>query len=220
MPQKITLTALIAVAAAIVGVMLVAAMRPASEVAQSGAAVAGRTEGAPAGGRVTAPVALKARKGRVLSVADAVKELDLIRPSRQKLAEDFTLPLVGGDELRLSAQRGKVVLINFWATWCPPCREEMPAMDRLWRQQKDQGFVLVAVSVDADTKTVKPFLDEHKLTFPAALDPRMDLANAYGVRALPSSFIVDRNGHLTALALGPRAWDNDAAHSLIEGLLR
>ncbi len=194
MSQKLTLTALIAVAAASVGVALVAAaMRPASEVTQSGAAVTNRAEDAPAGAQVPAPVALKARKGRVLSVADAVKELDLIRPSRQKLAEDFTLPLVGGDKFRLSAQRGKVVLINFWATWCPPCREEMPAMERLW---------------------------QHKLAFPVGLDPRMDLANTYGVRALPSSFIVDRNGNLIALALGPRAWDNDASHSLVEGLLR
>ncbi len=93
-------------------------------------------------------------------------------------------------------------------------------MERLWQQQKGQGFVLVAVSVDADTKKVKPYLDEHKLAFPVGLDPKMDLANTYGVRALPSSFIVDRNGNLTALALGPRAWDNDASHSLIEGLLR
>ena len=220
MSQKLTLTALIAVAAASIGVALVAAMRPASEVTQSGAAVANRAEDAPAGARVPAPVVLKARKGRVLSVADAVKELDLIRPSRQKLAEDFTLPLVGGDKLRLSAQRGKVVLINFWATWCPPCREEMPAMERLWQQQKGQGLVLVAVSVDTDTKKVKPYLDEHKLTFPVGLDPKMDLANAYGVRAVPSSFVVDRQGHLTAIALGPREWDNDASHSLIEGLLR
>lgn len=93
-------------------------------------------------------------------------------------------------------------------------------MERLWRQQRDQGFVLVAVSVDADTKQVKPYLDEHKLTFPVALDPKMDLANTYGVRALPSSFIVDRHGYLTAIALGPRAWDADASHSLIEGLVR
>jgi peroxiredoxin len=212
----LALTAGIAVVGAIAGVALVAAMRPAPEVARSGPVVAERTEGASA----TAPVALKPRKGRVLSVADAVKELDLIRPPRQKLAEDFTLPLVGGAKFRLSTERGKVVMINFWATWCPPCREEMPAMERLWRHQKDHGFVLVAVSVDADTKKIKPHLDAYKLTFPVALDPKMDLANAYGVRALPSSFIVDRHGYLTALALGPRAWDNDASHSLIEGLVR
>jgi peroxiredoxin len=216
MPRTLALTAGIAVVAAIAGVVLVAAMRPAPEAARSGPGVAGGTEGA----RVTARAALKPRKGRVLSVADAVKEIDLIRPPRQKFAEDFTLTLVGGDKLRLSTERGKVVMINFWATWCPPCREEMPAMERLWRQQKGQGFVLVAVSVDSDTKNVKPFLDAHALTFPVALDPKMDLANTYGVRALPSSFIVDRHGYLTALALGPRAWDSDAAHSLIEGLVQ
>jgi peroxiredoxin len=220
MSQKLALTVVIAVAAAVVGAMLAVAVRPAPEVVTSGPAIARRAEDAPGDARASAPVALKPRKGRVLSVTHAVKELDLIAPSRAKLAEDFTLPLVGGSKLRLSAERGKVVFINFWATWCPPCREEMPAMERLWQQQKGQRFVLVAVSVDVDTKNVRPYLEEHRLTFPVGLDPRMDLANAYGVRAVPSSFIVDRQGDLTAIALGPREWDSDASHSLIEGLLR
>ena len=93
-------------------------------------------------------------------------------------------------------------------------------MERLWQHHKDQGFVIVAVSLDADPTVVKPFVDRHTLTFPVALDPKMDLGNAYGVRALPSSFIVDTQGYLAALALGPRSWDNDASHSLVEGLLR
>lgn len=165
-------------------------------------------------------VAPPPRAGRVLSLDAAIKELDLIRPSRQKAAEDFTAPLAGGRSFRLSEHRGKVVLINFWATWCPPCREEMPAMERLWRQHKGAGFVMVAVSVDADPKVVPPFVGEHGFTFQVALDPKMGVANAYGVRALPSSFLVDRQGKLAALALGPRAWDNDAAHSLVEALAR
>src|SRR2546425_1585156 len=192
MSQKLALPAVVAVAGAVAGVVLVAAVRPAPEHVSSGPAVARRAEEAPTGAQVPVPVALKPRKGRILSVVDAAKELDLIAPSRAKLAEDFTLPLVGGSKLRLSAERGKVVFINFWATWCPPCREEMPAMERLWQQQKGHRFVLVAVSVDVDTKNVRPYLEEHRLTFPVGLDPRMDLANAYGVRAVPSSFIVDR----------------------------
>jgi thiol-disulfide isomerase/thioredoxin len=112
------------------------------------------------------------------------------------------------------------VLINFWATWCPPCLEEMPAMERLYRQHRDGGFTLVAVSVDADSKLVAPFLTARKFSFPVALDPSMNMANTYGVRALPSSFIVARDGTLAALAIGPRHWDNDAAHSLIEALAR
>ena len=93
-------------------------------------------------------------------------------------------------------------------------------MERLWRQNKDRGFVLLAVSVDADPKVVAPFVREHGFTFPVGLDSKMDVANAYSVRALPSSFVIDRQGHLAALALGPRAWDNAASHSLVTAMTR
>jgi peroxiredoxin len=160
------------------------------------------------------------RSGKVLPLAEAMKDLDLIRPSRVKLAEDFTLATPGGGTFRLSQHRGKVVMINFWATWCPPCLEEMPAMERLYQRQKEAGFTLVAVSVDADPKKIGPFVADHKLTFAIGLDPRMDLANGYAVRALPSSFLVGRDGNLAALAIGPRHWDGDAAHSVVEGMAR
>jgi peroxiredoxin len=163
---------------------------------------------------------VRTRPGKVLSLAEAMKELDLVRPSRSKLAEDFALPTPDGGTFRLGEHRGKVVMVNFWATWCPPCLEEMPAMERLYRQHRERGFVLVAVSVDADPKKVSPFVVQHRLTFPVGLDPKMDLANAYAVRALPSSFFVGPDGNLAALAIGPRTWDGDAAHSLVEGLAR
>ena len=162
----------------------------------------------------------KPRAGRVLKLEEAFRELDVIRPSRQKLADDFVLPMADKTTFRLRDHQGKVVLVNFWATWCPPCLAEMPAMERLWQQHRDSGFVMVAVSVDADPTKVAPFVAEHKLTFPIVLDPRMQVAGAYGVRALPSSFLVDRVGNLAGLAIGPRAWDNDASHSLVEGLVR
>jgi len=166
------------------------------------------------------PPPARSRPGKILPLAEAMKELDLIRPSRTKAAEEFTLSTPGGGTFKLSEHRGKVVMVNFWATWCPPCLEEMPAMERLYRQQKEGGFTLVAVSVDADPKKITPFVTDHKLTFPVGLDPKMDLANAYAVRALPSSFLVDRDGNLAALAIGPRHWDSDAAHSLVEGMAR
>ena len=150
----------------------------------------------------------------------ALRELDLVKPSRSRAAEDFALPALGGGTFRLSEQRGKIVLVNFWATWCPPCLEEMPAMERLWRKHKDAGFVLVAVSVDTDPQKVVPFVTQHKLTFPIAFDTRMAVAEKYGVRALPSSFILGREGDLAALALGPRHWDNKASHRLIEAMAR
>ncbi len=175
---------------------------------------------APPTGAPPAAAPARPRLGKLLPLDAAMKELDLIRPSRAKAAEDFTVNTPGGGKFRLSEQRGKVVMINFWATWCPPCLEEMPAMERLYRQHKDAGFTLVAVSVDADPAKVTPFLTAHKLTFTVGLDPRMGLANAYAVRALPSSFIVGRDGNLAALAIGPRLWDNNAAHSLVEGMAR
>jgi peroxiredoxin len=174
----------------------------------------------PVGGAPPTAATARPRPGKVLPLQEAMKELDLIRPSRAKLAEDFGVATHGGGRFRLSEHRGKVVMVNFWATWCPPCLEEMPAMERLYRQHKDAGFTLVAVSVDADPKKITPFVAEHKLTFPIALDPRMDLANSYAVRALPSSFIVARDGNLAALAIGPRHWASDAAHSLVEGMAR
>jgi len=165
------------------------------------------------------PHAGPVRTASVSGLDEAARDLDLIRPPRPKQASDFTVSLLGGETLKLRAQRGKPVLVNFWATWCGPCREEMPAMERLYLKHRDRGFVLLAVSVDSDATLVKPFLDKLKLTFPVTLDTKMDLANIYGVRALPASFLIDRNGYLTALALGPRPWDNRAARALVEGML-
>ena len=174
--------------------------------------------------RMTAPqtaapsASPRSSAGKPLSLEDAIRELELIRPPRPKFAEDFTIPTADGKPFKLSAQRGRPVLINFWATWCPPCLEEMPALERLWRAQKDAGFVMLAVTVDANPKLAAPFVERHKFTFFVGHDPKMDLANTYGVRALPSSFVIDRDGRLAAVAIGPRVWDNLAAHSLIERL--
>ena len=159
-------------------------------------------------------------RGVPAEVEKAIKELDLIRPAQQKLAEAFTLKKPDGGMFQLSEHRGKVVFINFWATWCPPCREEMPAMERLFRRSQKDGLVMLAVSVDADPEVVAQFLKEQRFTFTVGLDPKMKLADTYGVRALPASFIVDREGQLAALALGPRSWDNSAAQTLVERMSR
>jgi len=217
LPSVLLMLALVLTAVGLA--LLVAGPPPSSVTPPSEPRVAepsARVEGTP-------PAAVppeRARRGRALPLAEAIKELDLIKPARTKLADDFAVPTPGGETFRLGDQRGKVVMVNFWATWCPPCLEEMPAMERLYRRHKDAGFTLVAISVDADPKKVNPFVSAHKLTMPIGVDPKMDLANTYGVRALPSSFVVGRDGNLAALAIGPRHWDNDAAHSLVEGMLR
>lgn len=168
------------------------------------------------------PSPLEGQDGAARSeVAALLKSLDLIKPSRAQAAKDFIVPSPNGGALRLADFKGKVVFLNFWATWCPPCKEEMPAMERLYQRYKGQGFAVLAVSVDAEgAPVVTPFVKEHKLTFPIGLDPKMALAERYGVRALPTSFLVDRKGTLVALALGPREWNGKPAHALIESLLR
>jgi peroxiredoxin len=205
MRRELALTAVVVAAAVIAGVGLFTILRSEPD--------------APAVASTDAPSRAESTGAARPILDEAVRELDLVRPSRSKRAEDFTVALLRGEPLKLSEQRGKPVMINFWATWCAPCREEMPAMERLYRRHRERGFVLLAVSVDADASLVRPFLEQHKLTFPVALDSKMSLANAYGVRALPSSFLVDRDGNLAAVALGPRAWDNRVAHALVEGML-
>jgi peroxiredoxin len=206
--RDVTVTVAVVVAAVVAAAGVHALLKPAPEPPS----VASAPSGAP-------PTDPKPMPKPGLSLDEAVRELDLIRPARPKRADDFAVTLMQGDTLKLREQRGKAVMVNFWATWCPPCREEMPAMERLYRRHQARGFVLLAVSVDTDAALVKPFLTLHKLTFPVALDAKMELANAYGVRALPASFLIDRDGNLAALALGPRAWDNKAAHALVERLL-
>ncbi len=192
------------------GLVAAAVTRPPTPRGDSGRTVPG--------GETATPVA--GAGADLASLDSAVKSLDLIRPSPQKLAGEFTVKTLDGRTFRLSEHRGKVVFINFWATWCPPCREEMPAMERLFERTQKDGLVMLAVSVDADPKVITPFLEEQRFTFAIGLDPKMDLANAYGVRALPATFIVDPRGYLAALALGPREWDSTASQALVEGLRR
>jgi peroxiredoxin len=212
MPRKTPLVFAIVLVLAAVGVALyAAATAPTSERA---APITVRPSAEPS------PPPAPAAPAAGPSVDLALKHLDLIKPSRPKVAEDFALPTPDGLNFRLSEQRGKVVLVNFWATWCPPCLEEMPAMERLWRRHKDAGFVLVAISLDADPKKVPPFVSARKFSFPVALDPKMAVAEKYGVRALPSSFVIDRQGVMAGVALGPRSWDDSAAHGLVQAMLR
>jgi peroxiredoxin len=155
------------------------------------------------------------------AAVDPAKELDLIKPNRQQQAKDFRVTSLDGSGLRLADLKGKVVFLNLWATWCPPCKEEMPAMERLWRRYKDEGLVVIALSMDSGgAKTVKPYIEQSKYTYPVGLDPKMEVAQLYGARSVPSTFIIDRNGTLRAIALGPRDWDGKAAFAYIEALLK
>lgn len=154
------------------------------------------------------------------STPDPFKALELIRPRKATQANAFTAETPGGQPIRLAQYRGKVVMLNFWATWCTPCREEMPAIQQLYNRHKAQGFIVVGLSVDAEgASVVKPFAKEHGLTFPIGLDPQMTIAEKFSVRALPSTFLIDKEGKILAMALGPREWNNSDAHALIRSLI-
>jgi cytochrome c biogenesis protein CcmG, thiol:disulfide interchange protein DsbE len=152
---------------------------------------------------------------------DSARILDLIKPNRQQQAKDFNVGTLEGGKLRLADLKGKVVFLNLWATWCGPCMEEMPAMERLWQRYKDQGLVVIALSMDsAGAKVVKPFIEHTKFTYRVALDPKMEVAQLYGARSVPSTFIIDRGGVLRAIALGPRDWDGQASFAYFDALLK
>jgi cytochrome c biogenesis protein CcmG, thiol:disulfide interchange protein DsbE len=149
-----------------------------------------------------------------------MKELGLIRPGGVRTEKDFDIPTLGGGTFRLAKHRGHVVFLNFWATWCKPCIEEMPAIERLWRRNANGPLVVLAVSGDPNSGRVGPFLAEHRVTLPVGLDPAGEVAKSLGVRTLPTTVIIDRNGYVAAIAFGPRAWDGKASMALIEAMMR
>jgi peroxiredoxin len=131
---------------------------------------------------------------------------DPIRPGLP--APAFSLPRLDGQgELSLADLRGRVVLLNFWATWCKPCEDEMPAMQRLWQRLAGPGFELVAVSVDDGSADVEAFRARLGLGFPILLDPARDVAHAYQSFRYPESYLIDRDGRILARYIGPRDWD-------------
>jgi peroxiredoxin len=152
---------------------------------------------------------------------DPARALDLIKPNRQQQARDFKVAALDGGKLSLADLRGKVVFLNLWATWCEPCREEMPAMERLWQRYKGQGLVVIALSMDSSgARVVKPYIERAKYTYPVGLDPKMETASLYGARSVPSTFIIDRSGVIRGIALGPREWDGRASFAYFEALLK
>ncbi len=125
-------------------------------------------------------------------------------PRAEFLAPDFTLRTPTGESVRLSELRGQAVLVNLWATWCPPCRAEMPAIQKLYEEYRDQGFSVLAVNMtyQDDPFAIVPFVQENGLTFPLLLDETGEVAHLYELRSLPSSFFIDREGVIQEVVIG------------------
>ena len=136
-------------------------------------------------------------------------------------APNFRLRDLNGHSVSLSDLRGKVVLLNFWATWCGPCRVEMPAMEELYRTFSRNDFEILAVSTDAQGASVtRPFQQENHLTFPILHDADYRVGLTYGARSLPMTFMVDRQGIVRHQIFGARDWGAAEAHQLVQMLMK
>ena len=136
------------------------------------------------------------------------------------LAPDFTLRTLDGQKLRLGEQRGQVVLVNFWATWCGPCRQEMPHLNKLYEKYKSSGFVLLGVNVDDDTRQAAGVADKLGVKFPVLPDADKRVSRQYDLSAMPSTVLIDRDGKVRFLHRGYQSGYEDTYDKQIRELLK
>jgi len=143
-------------------------------------------------------------------LAYAAKPLNQTLPPVEKpfAAPDFSLKSESGKIYHLADLRGQVVVINFWATWCPPCRREMPSMQRMWQKIKGKGITVLAVNVGEDADTIFEFLGAYPVDFPLLMDQDGSVIKRYPVTGLPTTYIVNPQGMVTHRAVGSREWDD------------
>lgn len=134
-------------------------------------------------------------------------------------APDFNLAQVNGSRLTLSGYRGNIVFLNFWASWCGPCRKEMPAMERLHRTLAGEGLAMVAINQKESAGTVAKFIRKYSLSFPAPLDADGQVSRAFRVFGLPTTYLIDGEGRIVGKASGPREWDSADAITLLRQIL-
>ena len=152
-------------------------------------------------------------------VEDSTNKLRLEIPKTPTAAPDFELKDPAGKQLSLKELRGKVVFLNFWATWCPPCIEEMPAMEKLHQELQKDGLVILAVNFQEGPERVKEFLAKHNLTFTALLDRDGKVSELYQAWALPVSVMINKRGEIAARAMGSKDWHSAEARQFFKQLL-
>ena len=132
--------------------------------------------------------------------------------------QDFSLADLNGQEHSLERHRGKVVLVNFWASWCPPCVHEMPSMSRLNDAFRDRPFIILAINLGEKTEDIHGFLQQHPVNFPVLLDPEQELPRQWKVFAFPTSYLIDQQGRIRYSVAGGIDWTSDEVKSAIDGL--
>ena len=139
--------------------------------------------------------------------------------TRPTVAPSFVLPDLSGKVVRMDELRGKVVLLNLWATWCPPCVEEMPTLQTLSKKMAGRDFVLLAVSQDEQPKQVAPWIEQRGFTFPVLLDERGVVGADLGITGYPETFVIDRQGKIVHHHVGYRDWSEPAMVAALRKLL-
>ncbi len=134
-------------------------------------------------------------------------------------APGFSLPDLTGKVINVTAFGDKVLLINFWATWCAPCRQEMPALDRLQRQFAGQGLAVIGISIDSDGSLLKKFIEDAKIQFPILHDPSLKCPDEYKVSAYPTTFLVDSKGVIQKYWIGPQEWESKEFKKILQSYL-
>ena len=138
----------------------------------------------------------------------------------KKKTPDFCLEGLNGEKVQLKTLKGKIIFLNFWATWCGPCKEEMPSIEALYQQCKERNFTLLTVSLDYGAPdTVRKFIEKHRYHFPVLLDPANKTLDLFEVNKIPATLIIDKNGKMIGRAIGPRNWSSPEVFSLIDQML-
>ena len=143
-------------------------------------------------------------------------------PATRRPAPDFTLSGLDGKTVRLTDYKGKVVLLNIWATWCPSCVEEMPSMEKLYKELRGEHFEILGVSIDeSGAKAVAPFMQKYKLSFPTLVDPGgRAVQSLYRITGVPESFLVDKEGNIAQVIIGPTDWATPEAIRYFKHLIQ
>jgi len=161
----------------------------------------------------------------IASTAYASHASDQLRMDTPKItrpAPDFTLHDLAGRTVQLSDYTGKVVLLNFWASFCAPCIEEMPSLQQLWETYGPDEFAVIGVAVDRETKpvAVEKFIEKFQLSFPIPLDPLGNVREAYEITKLPITYLINQDGQFIGRFIGERDWSSPAAHRTIKKLIQ
>lgn len=150
----------------------------------------------------------------------AMLSVDVGAVSVKDDAPDFTLKSLEGSNLRLEEYRGQVVLINFWASWCGPCRQEMPLLDRLHNRYEDTGFAVLGINVEGDVAPAQEVVAETNVTFPILIDDGQKVSQLYNLKAMPSTVVVDRDGVVRYIHLGYKPGDEAKYVEVVKELIR